>query len=132
MVMMDDMNHVKYLELAAQVSRLKDDDRTYFHGAVGIRKDGVIVCSANGNPKEPEPRHHAEARVLRKMGKGGILYVVRTLADGSWAMSKPCTDCMKLIYSHDVKIIGYSENPLHTVEHHNCHFRKYVVTSTGL
>ena len=103
------MNHVKYLELAAQVSRLKDDDRTYFHGAVGVRKDGVIVCSANGNPKEPEPRHHAEARVLRKMGKNaGIIYVVRTLSDGTWGMSKPCPDCAKLIKHKNIHTVVYS------------------------
>ena len=102
------MNHIKYLQLAAQVSRLKDDNRTYYLGAVGLRKDGVIVASANGNPREPEPKHHAEARLLRKLGKGGIVFVVRTLADGSWAMAKPCRDCLPLLINHGVSRIYWS------------------------
>jgi tRNA(Arg) A34 adenosine deaminase TadA len=106
--MEDLLNPIKYLELAAQVSRLKDDDRTYFHGAVGIRKDGVIVASSNGNPKEPEPKHHAEARVLRKLGKGGILFVVRTLADGTWGDSRPCPRCWARIVSAKVDSVYWS------------------------
>jgi tRNA(Arg) A34 adenosine deaminase TadA len=96
------------MELAAQVSRLKDDHRTYFLGAVGLRKDGVIVASANGNPVAPEPKHHAEARVLRKMGKGGILFVVRTLADGTWGNARPCKDCMPLIKNHGISRVYFS------------------------
>jgi deoxycytidylate deaminase len=98
----------KYFDIAELVARRKDDKRTYFHGAVGIRKDGTIVASCNGNPKEPQPKHHAEARVLRKLGRGGKLYVVRTLADGTWANSKPCARCQKLIRAKGVKVCYYS------------------------
>ncbi len=103
------MNPRKYLEIAAHVSRLREDDRTYFHGAVGIRKDGVIVCASNGNPKEPEPRHHAEARVLRKLGLYGTLFVVRTSADGRWVNSKPCHDCQRAMYLKRVDKVYYSD-----------------------
>lgn len=102
------MNPTKYLELAAQVSRLKDDDRTYFLGAVGIRKDGVIVCASNGNPKEPEPQHHAEARLLRKLGKDGIVFVVRTLADGTWGNAKPCEHCQRKLFHKRVEKVYFS------------------------
>lgn len=104
------MNPIKYLELAAKVSRLKDDDRTYFHGAVGIRKDGVVVCASNGNPKYPTPKHHAEARVLRKLGKGGVLFVVRTLSDGTWGNSIPCTHCLTAMRNKRVQSI-YCSGP---------------------
>lgn len=102
------MSPSKLLDLAAKVSRLKDDTRTYFHGCVGVRKDGVIVSACNGTAREQQPKHHAEARVLRKMGKGGTLYVVRTTADGKWADSHPCVECQKRIRSHKVKIVYFS------------------------
>ena len=102
------MNHFKYMQLAAQIAVLKDDNRTYRHGAVGIRNDGVIVCSSNGNPTEPQPRHHAEARVLRKMSKNGTLYVVRVLKDGSWGNSKPCHNCMKRLKSKGIFKVCWS------------------------
>lgn len=105
------MNPHKYLAIAAQVSRLKDDDRTYYHGAVGIRKDGVIVCASNGNPKEPEPDAHAEARVIRKLGRGGIVFVVRTLADGTWANSKPCHHCESRLLNKEAVRVYYSTGP---------------------
>ena len=106
---MGTMNRIeRYLQLAAGVSRLKDDNRTYFHGAVGIRKDGVIVCAYNGAPKEPEPRHHCESRILRKLGRGGVIYLVRTRADGSYADSTPCIYCQKAIKARDVSMVHYT------------------------
>lgn len=102
------MNVQRHLQLAADISRLKDDDRTYFHGAVGIRRDGVLVAAYNGNPKTPTPEAHAEARLLRKLGKGGIVFVVRTLADGTWADSKPCIHCQKALYARGVRYVYHS------------------------
>lgn len=87
------MNIRRYLDLATQVSRLKADDRTYFHGAVGVRRDGVLVAACNGAPLFPEPKHHCEYRLTRKLGKYGIVFLVRTLANGDWADSTPCNDC---------------------------------------
>lgn len=102
------MNPYKYLELAAKVSRLKDDGRTFFHGAVGLRKDGVIVCAPNGPCPEPTPEMHAERRVLRKLGKGGIVFVVRTLADGTWAESTPCDGCMNAMRAMKVHTVHFT------------------------
>lgn len=105
------MNIQRHLQLAADISRLKDDERTYFHGAIGIRRDGVLVAAYNGNPKTPTPEAHAEARLLRKLGKGGIVFVVRTLADGTWADSKPCIHCQKAMYARGVKFVYHSCSP---------------------
>lgn len=104
------MNVRKYMELAAQVSRLKDDDRRFFHGAVGLRKDGVLVAAQNGNPKEPEPRHHCEARILRKLGKHGRIFLVRTMAVGVWADSTPCSDC-RIVLKHRSATVFFSTGP---------------------
>lgn len=102
------MNVRKYMELAANVSRLKDDDRTYFHGGVGLRKDGVLVAACNGSPKEPTPKHHCEYRLSRKLGHGGTVFLVRTLANGTWGNSAPCTDCEKRLIHQRVKCVYYS------------------------
>lgn len=107
------MNVRKYLELAANVSRIKDDDRTYFHGAVGLRKDGVLVAAQNGNPKEPSPRHHCEYRVSRKLGRDGVVFLVRTLANGDWADSTPCKDCENRLVHMGVRSVYYSAPHLH-------------------
>ncbi len=102
------MNPQKYLELAAKVSRLKDDARTYYHGAVGLRRDGVLVAASNGNPRSPEPKHHCEYRLLRKLGKGGTVFLVRTLADGTWADTTPCSHCQKAIRSRGVRCVYFT------------------------
>lgn len=102
------MNVRKYLDLAAQVSRLKDDQRTYFHGAVGLRRDGVLVAACNGAPKFPCPEHHCEFRITRKLGKGGVIFLVRTLADGTWADSTPCTHCENRMFQKRVSRCYFS------------------------
>lgn len=105
------MNPLKYLELAAKVSRLKDDSRTYFHGAVGLRRDGVLVAASNGNPHSPEPKHHCEYRLLRKLGKGGTVFLTRTYADGTWAYSAPCIHCQKALLAREVRRCYYTTGP---------------------
>lgn len=105
------MNPMKLLEIAASVSRLKKDSRTYFHGAVCVRNDGVLVAAQNGAPKFPDRMHHSEYRVLRKAGLYSVMYVARTLADGTWADSSPCTSCRKAIKSAKVSSVYYTEGP---------------------
>ncbi len=103
------LNIRKYLNLAADVSRLKDDNRTYFHGAVGIRaKDGVLVAACNGSPRFPCPEHHCEFRITKKLGRGGIIFLVRTLADGTWGDSKPCEYCQSRMRNTEVLRVYYS------------------------
>jgi deoxycytidylate deaminase len=98
----------QYLELAATVSRIKNDSRTFYHGAVGVRSDGVLVAAQNGCPKEPMPQHHCEFRILRKLGKGGVIYLVRTLADGTWADTTPCVHCEKAIINRKVSLVWFT------------------------
>lgn len=102
------MNVRKYLELAAQVSRLKEDDRNFYHGAVGLRRDGVLVAAQNGAPPIPTPEHHCEFRITRKLGRDGIIFLVRTLADGSWGDSTPCPHCQARLIRKKVKKIYFS------------------------
>jgi len=102
------MNVLRYMELAATVSRLKEDDRTYFHGAVCLRKDGVLVAASNGNPKFPEPKHHCEYRISRKSGANSTIFLVRTLSDGTWGNSKPCIHCENRLKHMKVDTVYYS------------------------
>lgn len=98
----------KLISLAKRIAVAKEDDRKNRHGAVGIRKDGAIVASSNGNPKHPSRKHHAEYRVIRKTGKGGDLYVVRVMKNGKLGDSTPCHACQKLIRSKGIRVVYYS------------------------
>lgn len=55
---------------------------------------------------------HAERHCLNKVGrekaKGTTLIVVRILKDGSFALAKPCSQCMWLISELKVKKVVYS------------------------
>ena len=100
--------HTKYLKLAGKIARLKRDDRRYFLGAIGIRSDGVLVCSYNGAPKEPCAEHHCEFRLTRKLDKGSVVYISRTLSDGTPALSKPCYTCELALRSAGVQRVYYT------------------------
>ncbi len=101
----------KFLNVAAKMARIKEDNRHFFIGAVAVRGDDVTVYSYNGNPKFPTPEHHCEARLCRKLDKGAIVYVARTTADGSWAMSKPCCNCERTLKRSMVKKVFYTIAP---------------------
>ncbi len=77
-------------------------------GAVGVRSDGVIVKSANLSNILPEPQTHAEARVVKKLGFGGVVYVVRILRNGNYALARPCKSCQGVMKMHGVKRCYYS------------------------
>lgn len=109
---------IRMLTLAADISRLKDDGRRFFHGAVAWRGDGVLVSAVNGNPKFPDPYHHCERRLTRKLDKGSTVYLARVLADGTWANSKPCYDCELALKSSSVKRIFYTTGP----QTYSCHW----------
>lgn len=93
------------------MSRHRLDDRNYFLGAVGIRSDGTSVIAWNGNPKFPTRQHHCEYRLGRKLSKGSVAYIARTLADGTWANAKPCNDCEKYLMSRGVVRVYYTLGP---------------------
>lgn len=105
------MSPRKLLHIAAEVSRLKDDGRCFYLGAVALRKDGVLVSAFNGMQPEPNPRHHSESRLCRKLDKGATVYVSRTTADGEWANSKPCPDCERAMRSARVVKVYYTTSP---------------------
>ncbi len=97
----------KYFQLAKQAA-LSKDLRQYKLGAVGIRTDGTIVTSRNLPTRAPNPRAHAEYRLIQKMDWGSIMYVVRVLADGSLTMSRPCKYCVSSMRLRGIKKCYYS------------------------
>lgn len=98
----------QYLRVAANIARKKKDQRTFFLGAVGIRKDGVIVQSFNAPSFQPSPCGHAEARLVRKLDVGATVYVARIKADGTFGSAKPCHNCQKVLKQKGVKKVYYS------------------------
>lgn len=95
-----------------------NDHRAFWLGCIGIREDGTRVSSKNGNVEvhgfmkshEFMPASHAEGRVLRKLGKNGIVYVSRLRRDGSLAMARPCGMCQVRLRSYKVKKVYYTIN----------------------
>lgn len=113
---------MEMIRLAATIA-LPDfdfDKRNFWLGCIGIRKDGALVSSKNGSvfctnaPKNTYkviPSAHAEGRVLRKLGKGGTIFVARvSKKNGKLAMSRPCPTCQTRIKSFNVKKVYYSIN----------------------
>ncbi len=107
-------------QLASKVSLPTDlhDPRNFWLGCVGIRDDGKIVSAKNGSVFSTEttnyqhmPNSHAEGRVLRKLGKGGTLFVSRVYKIGmDYAMSRPCPMCQTRIRAFNVKKVYYTIN----------------------
>jgi hypothetical protein len=104
-------------ELAIPTS--KSDPRSFWLGAIGIRKDGALVSSRNGavsfsssvDLANVNVVSHAETRLLRKLGKDGIIFVSRVLRkDRSLAMARPCPDCQLKIRAHRAKKVYYTIN----------------------
>lgn len=94
------------------------DNRNYWIGCCGIRRDGAMVFSKNGavystNVEDYQliPESHAEGRVLRKMDWGGTLYVARVRRrDKSLAMSACCGMCSVRVKSAGIKKVYYTIN----------------------
>jgi len=101
----------KYFRLARQVATKGDTHevvRQYKLGAVGIRTDGAIVASSNVPHRTPEPRAHAEARLVRKLDWGSTVYVVRIKSDGTLATARPCKKCISAMRLKGVRQCYYS------------------------
>lgn len=93
------------------------DSRSFLLGAVGIRDDGAKVSAKNGATQystfiedfRKNVHSHAEGRLLRKLGRNGIIYVARVAKlDGGLAMARPCGLCRHRIKSSGVKKVFYS------------------------
>lgn len=87
------------------------ESRNFTLGCIAKRRDGAMVFSSNGKTKIPAPSAHAEARVLRKAGRGATIWVSRVLHDGAWALAKPCKKCQALIRSYGVERVYYTIGP---------------------
>lgn len=101
------------LEAAAFLAaNTKDRSKNFFHGCIVQRDDGAFVRSVNSTFVENKtPPAHAEARALRKAGRGGILWVARVSRDGEWATSRPCPNCSALIINKGIKKVYYTIAP---------------------
>lgn len=106
------MSPVRMLHQAAQLAFTKKGFKSYRFGALGVRTDGALVSAVNGNPPEPEPAHHCEARLLRKLTYGSVVYLCRVSARGYWLMSRPCTACTIKLRSKGCTVY-YSISPGH-------------------
>lgn len=109
------------LQFAAKIAipAIDNDPRNFWLGAVGVRRDGAMVCSRNGAAIHADGMFdnqvissvHAEGRVLRKLGKGGIIYVARvSKLTKKLAMARPCGFCQAAISAMNVKKVYYSIN----------------------
>ena len=106
---------VKAGKVAAS-SNINDQKRNFVLGCIGIREDGVSVAAKNGsvitssyNEYRVISDAHAEMRCIKKMGRGGILYVARILKrDGSYAMSRPCGQCRMRIKMAGIERVFYT------------------------
>lgn len=103
----------KHLKSAARISSKGNNRRSALVGAVGVRKDGTVVYSFNGSVRQdtvaPCPKSHAEARLVRKLDVGSVVYVARTRKDnGKMAMSKPCASCERILRNRGVKRVIYT------------------------
>ena len=87
------------------------DPRSYVLGAVGLRRDGLIVVARNVSSSEVMTSHHAEARLCKKLTWASEVWVTRVTRDGHFAMSKPCVYCMNALLARGVKRIVYTTGP---------------------
>jgi len=103
-------------EMAKQVATLKEDQRSFLMGAVGVRKDGIIVASSNGSVAMNKTdwrgyfaKAHAEFRICRKLDKGSTVFVVRIgVGDRTFKLAKPCRTCQNTMRKHGVEKVYYS------------------------
>lgn len=91
------------------------------HGAVVVKSGRILGSGFNKSRNHPdvimEGRHrldcgyHAEAVALKEAGekaRGAVLFVARINRRGQDMLSRPCTNCQKLIEEHGVKKIVYT------------------------
>lgn len=96
----------KHLNAAAKFGS-RGDYRSYYIGAMAIRKDGPILFSRNSFSNFPNAEAHAEFRICRKIDVGAIVFVARTSPQG-WLLAKPCNSCMFQLKIHGVSKVYYT------------------------
>lgn len=101
----------RYLNLAAQKA-WKDDARSFYLGAVGIRYDGAIVWARNQAKQMISPDYHAEARLVKMLDVGSVVFVARIRLDiNEWANARPCRICRQKLKSRGVRFVYYTIGP---------------------
>lgn len=99
----------RLLDIATGVALGRLTRSQQFHlAAVGLRKDGVVVSAYNDKRERTGWDHHAEARLCRKLTPYSRVAVVRLLADGKWAMARPCASCLRCLQRVGVERVYYS------------------------
>jgi tRNA(Arg) A34 adenosine deaminase TadA len=118
----------KMFKLASTIALPNDREqiyRNYWLGAVGIRKDGVMVLAKNQGStfsKMYEDKlavklfsAHAEGRVIKKMDNKGIIFVVRVSKEHYveqgiivYKNARPCEMCQQFIKSKRIKKVFYT------------------------
>ena len=100
-----------YLRLAGGVAPLKRRDvRNYRFGAVAVRRDGVVVFARNGSADFPLQVMHAESRVVRKAGRGAVIFVCRIGRDGGFRLARPCDGCLSELRNRRARRVYYTIN----------------------
>lgn len=106
------------LDLVIELSRLSNCRRAKH--AASVYKGGRLLASGLNKTKtnnkwingwEGRPASvHAEIAALNQIedARGCVLYVARTLKDGTPSMSKPCQDCETEIIRRGVKKVCYT------------------------
>lgn len=106
--------NIRILSNAAEIAaNSKNTDKNFFLAAIALRADGAWVMATNQTAHDAQrPCAHAEARALKKAGKGCILWVARVLKDKkTWAMAKPCSKCQALLQNKRVNKVYYTIGP---------------------
>lgn len=85
-----------------------EDSRSHAVGAVALRTDGAFVHARNGSSERVQPLVHAERRLLRKAGRGSIIYVARRRRDGRIGLARPCEWCLTAMRRRGVKRVYYT------------------------
>lgn len=111
-------NRDYFFNIAASFASRREDHRSFFVGAAGIRNDGVLVVSRNSASTDITPDVHAEARLCNKLTTGSVVYVARRLKSMCYANAKPCSCCRLRMKSLGVKKAYYtiSDNEFGVIE----------------
>jgi cytidine deaminase len=104
------MTHDEMFALAAMYAVKRVDRREHRIGAVAVRSDGTIVHASNGVAPQPTPKHHAEARLAKKLDVGAVVYVVRIKRNGEYGLARPCARCRAVLAAHGVTLVYYTMN----------------------
>ncbi len=102
-----------FLEQAIEYARKRDDSRTFLVAAIGIRADGAVVRARNESVGIPQRCAHAEARLVKKLGRAAeVVYIARYRpGTGDWGIAKPCHNCERVLRWAKVKKVVYTSGP---------------------